>query len=194
MKTKLDQLTLSQFIDLVCGNTDVLREGRELLNPHKTAIAMRNIVIEYRSIADPGNGAAYLKHIDDIIKDRLNVVIFSMCQNLVLLKQYGRAREVLIAYGLPADSWKDARVESEIHVRLQKSKRVKQELDDAASEDIAKEQENIRDAFNAMIATMIAHFKFQIEPTTMMAPVFAHLVARHNREVKAMQKAMSKHK
>lgn len=189
MKTRLDQLTTAEFIDLVCGNKDVLFSKHEMPSPYKLTIALRNIVMEYRSIADPGGNATYLQRVDAIIKSRLAVTVYSMCQNLVLLKRSDKAREVLIAAGLPAEGWNDKRIESEVHIQLQKGKRAFDEAD--KDDDSAEvEKENIRNAFNAMIAAMMAHFKFQIDVTSMMAPVFAHLVARYHTEIKAMKKAM----
>ena len=54
MKERLEQLTLSQFVDLVCGDTSVLLGNHEIGNPNKLAAATRSIVLEYRAIADPG--------------------------------------------------------------------------------------------------------------------------------------------
>lgn len=192
MKTRLDELTTAEFIELVCGNKEVLLCKHEIPNPYKLTIALRNIIMEYRSIADPGGNASYLQRVDAIIKSRIAVTVYSMCQNLVLLKQFERAREVLIAAGLPAESWNDKRIESEVHIQLQKSKRAFEEADkDDDSSEI--EKENIRDSFNGMIAAMMAHFKFQIDVAVMMAPVFAHLVARYHAEIKAMKKALKQH-
>lgn len=193
MKTRLDQLTTAEFIDLVCGNKDVLLGKHEVPNPYKLTIALRNIVMEYRSIADPGGNASYLQRVDSLIKSRLAVTVYSMCQNLILLQEFERVRDIMIAAGLPAKDWNDKRVESEVHIRLQKGKRAMEEIDrdDAESE---MERENIRNAFNAMIAAMMSHFKFQIDVGTMMAPVFAHLTARYHAEVKAMQKALKPHR
>ena len=192
MKTKLEDLTTAEFIDLVCGNKSVLLGKHEIPNPYKQTIALRNIVMEYRAIADPGGNASYLQRVDAIIKSRLAVTVYSMCQNLILLKHFDNVREVLIAAGLPAEGWNDKRVESEVHIRLQKGKRAFEEADkDDDSAEI--EKENIRNAFNGMIAAMMAHFKFQIDVVKMMAPVFAHLVARYHAEMKAMKKAMKRH-
>lgn len=191
MKTRLDELTTAEFIELVCGNKSVLLGKHEIPNPYKLAIALRNIVMEYRNIADPGGNATYLQRVDAIIKSRLAVTVYSMCQNLVLLEQFERAREVLMAAGLPADRWNEKRIESEVHIQLQKSKRAMEEAD--KDDDNAElEKENIRNAFNRMIAAMMAHFKFQIDIATMMAPIFAHLVARYHAEIKAMEKAMKR--
>lgn len=192
MKTRLDQLTTAEFIDLVCGNKDVILGKHEIPNPYKLTIALRNIVMEYRSIADPGGNATYLQRVDAIIKSRIAVTVYSMCQNLVLLQQFDRAREVLIAAGLPAERWDDKRIESEVHIQLQKSKRAFDEAD-KDDDNSEEEKENIRNAFNGMIAAMMAHFKFQIDVAKMMAPVFAHLVARYHAEMKAMKKAMKQH-
>lgn len=191
MKTRLDELTTAEFIDLVCGNNNVLLGRHEIANPSKVAIAMRNIVMEYRSIADPGGNASYLRHVDGIIKARVAVTVYSMCRNLVMLERFDKAKEVLVAAGLPADDWADKRVSMEVHVQLQKSKRALAELDEDV-EEVAEEQENIRNSFNGMIAAMMANFKFQIDVSTMMAPVFAHLVARYHADMKAMQKALKK--
>lgn len=192
MKTRLDQLTTAEFIDLVCGNKDVILGKHEIPNPYKLTIALRNIVMEYRSIADPGGNSTYLQRVDAIIKSRIAVTVYSMCQNLVLLQQFDRAREVLIAAGLPAEGWNDKRIESEVHIQLQKSKRAFDEAD-KDDDNSEEEKENIRNAFNGMIAAMMAHFKFQIDVVKMMAPVFAHLVARYHAEMKAMKKAMKQH-
>ena len=192
MKTRLDQLTTAEFIDLVCGNKDVILGKHEIPNPYKLTIALRNIVMEYRSIADPGGNATYLQRVDAIIKSRIAVTVYSMCQNLVLLQQFDRAREVLIAAGLPAEGWNDKRIESEVHIQLQKSKRAFDEAD-KDDDNSEEDKENIRNAFNGMIAAMMAHFKFQIDEVKMMAPVFAHLVARYHAEMKAMKKAMKQH-
>lgn len=188
MKTKLAQLTAAEFIELVCGNKDVLLGKHEVPNFYKLTIAMRNIVMEYRGIADPGGNASYLQHVETLIKARISVAVFSMCQNLVFLNQYDKAREILIAAGLPADGWSAKRMASAIHIQLQKKKRVFDEIEE--NEDIVEDKENIRNAFDGMIAAMMAQFKFQIDIGTMMAPVFAHLVARYHAEMKAMKRAL----
>lgn len=192
MKTRLDQLTTAEFIDLVCGNKDVLLGKHEIPNPYKLTIALRNIIMEYRSIADPGGTVIYLQRVDAIIKSRIAVTVYSICQNLVLLQQFDRAREVLMAAGHPAEEWNDKRVESEVHILLKKGKRAFEEAD-KDDDNVEEEKENIRNAFNGMIAAMMAHFKFQIDVAKMMAPVFAHLVARYHAEIKAMKKAMKPH-
>lgn len=191
MKEKLEQLTLSQFVDLVCGDTNVLLGSREIGNPTKIAIATRGIVLEYRAIADPGGTASYFKHVENWIKAKMSVIIFTMCNNLVMLKQFDRAREVLVEYGLTASNWPDSRVDGTIQAKLAQAQR---ELDDLEKENdqALAEREQIRGQFDAQTASLMAHFKFQIDPTTIKASLYANLVARHNREIKAQIAAMKK--
>lgn len=191
MKEKLDQLTLTHFVDLVCGNTDVLLGKHEIENPNKLTVATRNIVLEYRAIADPGGTGSYFKHVEDWIKAKMNVIIFTMCNNLVSLKQYGRAREVLVECGLPASGWKDGRVDGTIQAKLAQSQRELEELE-TENEKVISEREKIRAQFDAQTASLMAHFKFQIDPVTIKATLYANLVARHNREVKAQMAAMKR--
>lgn len=191
MKEKLEQLTLSQFVDLVCGDTKVLLGKHETANPNKMAFVIRSIVLEYRAIADPGGTGSYFKHVEDWIKAKMNVIIFTMCSNLVSLKQYSRAREVLVDYGLSASNWSDGRVEGTVQAKLAQSQRELQELE-AENDKVNAEYEKIRSHFDEQTATMMAHFKFQIDPDTIKATLYANLVARHNREVKAQMAAMKK--
>lgn len=191
MKETLEQLTLSQFIDLVCGNTDVLLDRHEIGQANKIALATRNIILEYRAIADPGGTGTYFKRIEEWIKSKINVIIFTMCNNLTQLKQYEKAREVLVEYGLSASGWSDSRIDGTIQAKLAKSQRELSILEEE-NEKANTEKGKIRNQFDAQVASLMAHFKFQIDPSTIKATLYAHLVARFNREVKAQMAAMRK--
>lgn len=191
MKERLEQLTIAKFIDLICGDMNVLLGSHEIGNPNKLIVATRNIVLEYRAIADPGGTNSYFKHVEDWIKAKMNIIIFTMCDNLTALKQFGRVREVLVAYGLSASDWSDGRVNGTVQSRLAQAKREVEDME-SENEKIVSERDKIRSQFDAQTATLMAHFKFQIDPNTIKASLYAHLVARHNREVKAQMVAFKK--
>lgn len=191
MKERLEQLTIAKFIDLICGDMNVLLGSHEIGNPNKLVVATRNIVLEYRAIADPGGTNSYFKHVEDWIKAKMNIIIFTMCDNLTALKQFGRVREVLVAYGLSASDWSDGRVNGTVQSRLAQAKREVEDME-SENEKIVSERDKIRSQFDAQTATLMAHFKFQIDPNTIKASLYAHLVARHNREVKAQMAALKK--
>lgn len=186
MIERLEQLTLSQFVDLVCGDTTVLQGSG---NANETAVVSRNIVMEYRSIADPGGVCSYLQRMEDWIKAKIEVIVFTMCLNLISLKQFERAREILNVCGLSSSGWSDSRVEGTVNAKLLQAQRRLDEIE-AESEKADAERENIRAQFDSQTAALMAHFKFQIDPETIKATLYANLVARHNREVKAQMAAM----
>lgn len=191
MIEKLEQLTVDQFIDLVCGKVNVILDKHEICTPDKIAIAARNIIIEYRGIADPGDVAGFIRNIEEWVRARLGVILWTMANNLLTFKDYDKVRAVLEIYGLPSSSWNEKRIEGEIKSRLSKSQRSLEELEEER-EKHSDETDKVRSRFDAQTAALIAHFKFQIDTSTMRAPIYAHLVARHNEEIKAMKKEMNK--
>lgn len=191
MITKLEQLTLSKFIDLVCGDASVLLEPHDVAGGIKLTVATRDIVFEYRAIADPGGMQSYFRHIEDWLKAKISVIIFTMCSNLTALNQYDRAREVMEAYGLSASGWTDNRVDGVIQAKLARAQRKLDELE-AESEKMTAERDKIRAQFDSQTAALMAHFKFQIDPGSIKATLYANLVARHNREMKAQMSVLQK--
>ena len=191
MIERLDQLTIAQFVELICGNTKVLHPNHITVNPAKLASTTRALVLEYRAIADPGGTNAYFHHIEEWLKAKISVVVFTMCDNLASLYCFPQAREILTEYGIDTEGWKDKRVAGIIKASLAKSQRELQQLE-TDNEVLKQERENIRSQFDSQTATLMAHFRFQIDPETIKATLYANIVARHNREVKAQMAALKK--
>lgn len=191
MIERLEQLTIGQFIDLVCGDTSVLTGKHEIVSEAKMAVALRNIVFEYKDIADQSGARGYLATIEELIRGKILSVMWTMCHNLVSLGEHGRAREVMKVYGINADSMSDQRVAAEIKSRLERAKNTVARIE-ADSQTDKKDVVDIRRSFDEQTASMMAYFKFQIDTTTMKATVYALLVARHNREIKAQIAAIRK--
>lgn len=191
MIDKLNQLTVDQFIDLVCGKVNVILGKHEVQSPEKIAITVRNIIIEYRDIADPGDVAGFLRNIEEWIKARMGVILWTIADNLIVLNNYDKTRAVLNIYGLPADAWNEKRIEGEVKSRLSKAQRALDDIE-AEREQRSDDVNQVRCQFEGQTAALMAHFKFQIDTSTMKASIYAHLVARHNQEIKAQIRAMKK--
>lgn len=191
MIEKLEQLTVGQFIDLVCGDTSVLTTERDAATEAALVIAMRNIVFEYKEIVDSAGVKGYLSSVEELVKAKISVVIFQMCRNLVSLNEHDRAREVLTEYGVKADTMNDQRVAAEVKSRLERAKSTIAKIEAENKKDHSASI-NIRREFDAQTAAMMAHFKFQIDTSTMKATVYAHLIDRHNKEIKAQLAALKK--
>lgn len=188
MKTKLKELTIGQFIDLLCGNIDVLA-CKKTATPEEIAITIRNIVLEYREIADDSGLKSYLAEIEELAKARISVSVFSICDNLMTLNEVGRVREILDACGVKNSRMSDQRVRAEVKSRLARAKDAILRIEPMPVND---KQIDVRGQFDSQTATMMAFFKFQIDTDTMKAPIYAHLVARYNKEVKAQIAATRK--
>lgn len=190
MKERLDQLTLAQFVDLLCGDTSVLLSQHEVGNTEKMAAASRAIVMEYRAIADPSGTNAFLRQGEGKVRSKMGVVLYTLCQNLVAMKQYDKVREVFVGLGIAgAARWSDSRVDGTVTAKLAQARREAEETD--TEEDGSTD---VRRQFDIQTASLMAYFKFQIDPGTVKASLYAHLVARHNREIKAQLAAMHKQK
>ena len=187
MKEKLDQLTIGQFIDLLCGEVDVILSNHEFAGEDKKGLITRNLIFEYKEIVDPSSAKQYLSIVEDMIKARLEMVLFSMCANLMNLREYDRAREVMIVYGVNAQSMNDQRVAAEVKFRVERAKSKINELQKDKDADTTT-SDDIRRQFDEQTAALMAHYKFQIDTSSMKATVYAHLVSRYNREIKAMRK------
>lgn len=184
MIEKLEQLTVDQFINLICGDSAVLVDNVDKISQEKVTAAIRNIVFEYRDIADPAGAKLYLSNMEELAKARISSAVFAICENLIGLNEHERVREVLIEYGINAKSMNNQRVTAEVKSRLERMKRTIKNIENEYRKE-NHETTDIRREFDAQTAAMMAHFKFHIDTSCMRACVYAHLVARYNREIKA---------
>lgn len=191
MITHLEHLTMSQFIDLACGDTGVLLSKREFVARKKAEKAARDIIYEYRLIADSIGARQYLAQKEKEAKARIAFSVFLICNNLVAACEHSRVREVMKEYGIDTSSMTDQRVTAEVKSRLERARRTIAEIEkakDTTDIDVSV----LRASFDEQTASLMAHFKFQIDITKMKATLYAHLVARHDREIKAQLSAMKK--
>lgn len=189
MITKLEELTTAQFIDLVSGNTDVLHPKREIVSDAKLSEAVQTIVFEYRSIVDESGTKGFINRMGMLTKSKTLIVIFKMCRNLLELKQYQQVREIMNECGIRTTSMSDSRLVAEVNSRLE---RANKEVERLVGKEDVPEITDIRKSFDEQTAAMMAHYKFQIDTSTMKATLYAHLVARFNREIKAQMEALKR--
>ncbi len=71
MIEKLEQLTIGQFVDLICGDPTILTSEGEDVSENMVVVAMRNIVYEYKEIADPSGVKSYLSDIEELLKAKI---------------------------------------------------------------------------------------------------------------------------
>ena len=119
------------------------------------------------------------------------MMVFMMCNNLVGLGEYESVREVLESYGLPVSKFGESRIEGTVQSRLAQAQREVDEFE-KENEEAKDKVKEIRAKFDVQTADLMAHYKFQIDPETIKATLYANLVARYHREVKAQLAALRK--
>lgn len=187
----IEHLTMAQFIDLACGDTGVLLSKREFVPRKKAEKAARDIIYEYRLIADSVGARQYLAQKEKEAKARITFSVFTICNNLVAGGEYSRVREIMTEYGVSTISMSDQRVAAEVKSRLERARRSIAEIEKAKdTTDI--DLSELRASFDEQTASLMAHFKFQIDTTSMKAALYARLVARQGRELKAQMEVMKK--
>lgn len=185
----LEQLTMDQFIELLSGNTSVL--GADTDTPISILdLTTRNIVIEYREIADPGGLKNYLNVIEEIMEAKTEEVLFSICNQLVAIRDIDNLKIILDEYGLDIEGMAEPRLAGEIEYRLELARSRLVRLEDEYKKD--GEATDIRKDFDRITAALMAHFKFQIDTSKIRATIYANLIARYHSDIKAMKDALNK--
>lgn len=192
MKTKLEQLTISELVTLMCGDTFVLLGKHEIAVPTKIAEATKEILLEYKMLSDPTGYAAYISQTAKYLKAKISAVLFTMCHNLIALKKYKEVREILSSYLPKVRTIDDKRLGNEVESRLGKARSLLAQIkkEEAIEADIGPDV--IRTRFDEQSAALMAYYKFQIDTETIKATVYAHLVARYHKEMKAKIAALKK--
>ena len=188
MKVKLDNLTVGEFIDLMTWDTKCL--GRFALVKADTPQVIRDILIEYRSIADPAGARSYLAEGNEYSKARNSVLFFSICESLLSIGEFDQVRKLLGEYGINVERAADSMVKAQVKSKLAKARNTLKRIDEGREE--IKSSPDIRREFEEQTAALMAHFKFQIDIDVMKVSIYAHLVARYHREIKAQLEASKK--
>ncbi|MDE5975682.1 MAG: hypothetical protein K2G69_03945 [Muribaculaceae bacterium] len=170
----LDDITMARFIDLVSGR----KRGNEEV--------VSRLISEYRQIADPQGFKRHLLTGERLLKARMANTLYRMCSNLLSTGRPDKVKELLKLTGTNLAEATDERLRAEILSRLDKTAR---EIEKYKEEDSSQErEEDVRKNFDTLTAVMMAHFKFQIDLTTIKASIYANMVNLFERELKAAQK------
>lgn len=189
MKTRLDQLTMAEFIELLCGNTSVVMGKHEFPDPKRLERNVRDLILRYQEISDPAGFRIYLSDEEAEVKARMEVVIYTICHGLLAQQKYDEIREIMEECGINAGRMNEQRLSAEVESRLERAKSALAKIE-AEKEDKKEAEVDIRAEFDKRTALMMSHFKFQIDTSTMKASVYASLVARLHTEIKAQADAL----
>lgn len=195
MKTSLSQLTLAQFIDLECGDLDVLKEHHEVVPVERLIKARSAIAHEFQSIACPSSYKSMIVDREKKSKLRAKAVLFGALKSLVDIEALAEVRQLMSAAGIECSGFDDKRLCSEVNQRLNtvtfELKRMG--IDAPKAEDVTPEA--IRRSYEGMVAELMIANKMSIDMETIRASVFASMINKANEMAKVMnEKIKSKKK
>lgn len=191
MKTRLEELTVTCLISLIEGDFGVLLEDDGKESALSLAVTARNILFEYREIVDPSGMKSYLIETEELFKAHVNHQLFTICDSLLESGYVDEAASIITAMGINGSKLSEDRLRATVRSNLARSKAAIADIGKSRAGDAAKNAD-IRRHFDEQTAAIMAHFRFQIDTSEMKASIYAHLVARYSREVKAMRNATLK--
>lgn len=189
MKTKLHELSISQFIDLICGEKTVLLENGEKAPDEVLHQFSTDIISSYRLITDNANLKSQLMDKEDNIKLKIRIVILIMCQNLVNCKAYDEVRTLLELIDENAqhldNSDLSSKLEELLRFALFEQLRNEEKKSEDADSDSRPSADDIRSSFYAEVAFLMTYFKMNIDMNVVNAMIYANMVHQADGEIRA---------
>lgn len=189
MRTRLDQLTLQDLIELSCGDYDVLKEGDELVEEKEITSKATRIMREYKSIASPTQAKMDLADEELLtkmaIKETCARIAMAMCKS----GHSDNAREILSDMSiekefLQTDEMIIARCQSIIGEAEYERQRLAEHY---AKRNGEKTVEEVRHSWYSEIASVMTILKVPID-MRINAAIYANLVHQAVERNKAMAK------
>lgn len=189
MKTKLHELSISQFINLICGDKTVLLENGEKAPDEVLHQFSTDIISSYRLITDNANLKSQLMDKEDNIKLKIRIVILIMCQNLVNCKAYDEVRTLLELIDENAQHLDNSDLSSKLEELLRFALFEQHRNEEKKSEDAASDSrpsaDDIRSSFYAEVAFLMTYFKMNIDMNVVNAMIYANMVHQADGEIRA---------
>ena len=187
MKERLNELTLAQFIDLVCGDRKVLLDDGDCEEQDVLQQKASEFISSYRLITDSAGMKSDLLEKEEAIKDKAKILFFRICHTLIAYKSYADIRELLHLIDLDADDIADEQlavfIEEQARYAIFEQHRNEEMRSDTREVMAKRSEEDIRAGFDSEIAFVMSHFKMHIDMHQINAAVYANIVNQVNADI-----------
>lgn len=189
MKTRLDQLTMAEFIDMLCGNTGVIAEQGEPVAEEEVEKVVSDLANRYKSIVDPAGSKSAVIRDARLGKRGMRIMFLRLCAALLRVGDKENVYEMLTEYGWDVKEKKPDDVSRKCErefKRLEAEEKREREKRDACTAESAEDdsEESVRARFSAELASIITYYKMPISFSAITADVYANIVARAYREAR----------
>lgn len=198
MKTRLDQLTLHNLIELSCGDSSVLLDKDEAPTENVKLACAQQIMSEYKELATPTQAKMDMIEAEEQQKLRMKEKCLHICLALISQERSDMAKDVLLELDVNENLLKSEKaIKSRCNAMLDEVKYEIKRLAELAEERGQKQQQtvtDIRKAWFGEIAFVMSTLKMSIDPATTNAAVYANLVRQaveRNKQLAKMPPMMS---
>ena len=192
MKTRLDQLTLHNLIELSCGDSSVLLDKDETPTENVKLACAQQIMSEYKELATPTQAKMDMIEAEEQQKLRMKEKCLHICLALISQERSDMAKDVLLELDVNENLLKsEEAIKSRCNAMLDEVKYEIKRLAELAEERGQKKQQTvteIRKAWFGEIAFVMSTLKMSIDPATTNAAVYANLVRQAVERNKQMAK------
>lgn len=177
MKTRLDELTLHEYIELCAGDLSVLGGGTENAR-EEAALRLKQ---DYKRVADPSGYNSAVAQVEGWTRLSAEAGFYRMVANLTAIEAFTEARSLLDEAGRDVRHIPDAglhgfavaELRRALFERSRAGERRKAKSGDGGK---GRKPEDVREAFHKEVATVMVYFKMTIDPHTTSALVYAAMV------------------
>ena len=192
MKTRLDQLTLHDLIELSCGDPSVLLDKGETVSESDKIACASQVMTEYKELATPTQAKMDMIEAEEEQKLRMKEKCLRICLALISQERSDMAKDVLLELDVNEDFLKsEEAVKSRCKAMLDEVTFEIKRLAELAEERGHKKQQTatgMRKAWYGEIAFVMSTLKMSIDPATTNAAVYANLVHQAVERNKQMAK------
>lgn len=186
MIERLNQISLSDFIDISCGEYLCLLSENESKSEEELKERASKLIIDYRNITNPSGVKALILDKEDIMKERTRLLLLRICQTLIAVCCFDEVREVLMQMEVNVHNMDNEQLKSKLdymlHIAIFEQKRNEERRVEEHSEKKAT-PEQIRSSFDSEIAFLMTYFKMNIDVHAVSAAVYANIVHQADVEI-----------
>lgn len=194
MKSRLDQISIKQFIELACGDTSVLLSDGEDVDAAAVAKASTNLLRDFKRIALPSRAKMDMLDAEDGNKLVMKEKCLRICMALCDQGKHEYAKEVLAELEVNVSTLdtpdKVARTcKAMLNDVVYEVERMQEHLDERKNGAAKQDASQMRNEWYKEVAWVMTVFKMSIDVDNVNACVYANLVFQASERMKQLAKA-----
>lgn len=186
MIERLNQISLSDFIELSCGNYNCLLSDSESVSDDELKKIASKLITDYRNISNPTAMKALIFEKEDLVKEQSKLLSLRICQTFISINCYEDVRDILALLDVDIRRMNNEQLQSKIDYMIHSALFMLKRNNEIRQEEykVTKSTpEEIRSSFDSEIAFLMTFFKMNIDMYKTNAAVYANIVHQADIEI-----------